>query len=166
MEALTHCQGVDACAEGLPAFSSAQLQHRCRCNPREDKDSTCRRMCQPTSYTSVWHAGGGAPTPGRLITAHGDAFVTQRHTSVWHAGGGAPLEAVRVHGAEGLLSIAPLQTPQMGAALAWISAGSQLTFGSLQLEPGLHWYTLGELTFSSLQLNRGLHCYTCGGLSM
>ena len=51
-----------------------------------------------------------------------------------------------MHGAEGVLSIAPVRTPQMGAALAWISAGSQLTFGSLQLEPGLHWYTLGELT--------------------
>ena len=94
------------------------------------------------------------------MTAHRHPFVSQHHTIVWHTGSGPLLEAVRVHGAEGLLSIAPVQTPQMGATLAWISAESQLTFGSLQLEPGLHWYTLGELTFNSLRLKVGLHWYT------
>ena len=122
------------CAEGLPALSGALLRHRCRCNPRDDD-----------------------------VPAHGDAIVSQHHTTVWHAGNGALLEAVRVHGAEGLLSIAPVQTPQMGAALAWISARSQLTFGSLQLEPGLHWYTLGELT--SISLRPGLHWCTLSELA-
>ena len=41
------------------------------------------------------------------------------------------IEAVRLHGAEGMLSSAAVHTTELPASMAWVTARGQLTFGSL-----------------------------------
>ena len=56
------------------------------------------------------------------------------------------VEAVRVHGGEGLEALVPIHTPDLPDSLAWLSPAGQLTFGKLDQQVKLRWHTLGELT--------------------
>ena len=53
------------------------------------------------------------------------------------------VEAVRVHGAEGLRGIVGLHTPDLPHSLAWLSPEEELTFGELDPNVQLRWFTLG-----------------------
>lgn len=53
------------------------------------------------------------------------------------------VEAVRVHGGEGVSSCVGVHTPDLPHSLAWLSPGSRLTFGELDHTTHLRWFTLG-----------------------
>ena len=54
------------------------------------------------------------------------------------------VEAVRVHGAEGMQGCTPIHTRELPDSLAWLSPTQQLTFGKLDHQVKLRWHTLGK----------------------
>ena len=54
------------------------------------------------------------------------------------------VEAVRVHGGEGVSGSVGLHTPDLPHSLAWLSPESRLTFGELDHTTHLRWFTLGK----------------------
>lgn len=54
------------------------------------------------------------------------------------------VEAVRVHGADGVQGCIPVHTQELPDSLAWLSPTQQLTFGKLDYEGKLRWHTLGK----------------------
>ena len=57
------------------------------------------------------------------------------------------IEAVRVHGGEGVTGAVGVHTPELPHSLAWLAPGGELTFGDLDHATHLRWFTLGELAF-------------------
>lgn len=53
------------------------------------------------------------------------------------------VEAVRVHGGEGVSGSVGVHTPDLPHSLAWLSPGSRLTFGEVDHTTHLRWFTLG-----------------------
>lgn len=62
------------------------------------------------------------------------------------------VEAVRVHGGEGLQAAVPVHTEDLPDSLAWLSPTEQLTFGRLDYEVKLRWHTLGKFTAHQHQM--------------
>ena len=56
------------------------------------------------------------------------------------------VEAVRVHGGEGVSGSVEVHTPDLPHSLAWLSPGGRLTFGELDHTTHLRWFTLGVLS--------------------
>lgn len=65
------------------------------------------------------------------------------------------VEAVRVHGGGGLVSITPLHTAELPGSMAWLSPTHRLCFGTLDHSERLHTSQLGMLTLT-LKLYWGL----------
>lgn len=57
------------------------------------------------------------------------------------------IEAVRLHGGEGVMGAVGVHTPDLPNSLAWLSPKEELTFGDLDLIVQLRWFTLGSNTF-------------------
>ena len=73
------------------------------------------------------------------------------------AGGpNSSVEAVRVHGGEGLEALVPIHTLDLPDSLAWLSPAGQLTFGKLDHQVKLRWRTLGELSAQPSRLKNTL----------
>ena len=51
------------------------------------------------------------------------------------------VEAVRVHGGEGVTGTVPVHTPDLPYSLAWLA---ELTFGEIDHATHLRWLTLGK----------------------
>ena len=65
--------------------------------------------------------------------------------SLLGAGNKADLvEAVRVHGGEGVMGGVGVHTPDLPNSLAWLSPKEELTFGDVDHTMQLRWFTLGR----------------------
>ena len=62
------------------------------------------------------------------------------------------VEAVRMHGGEGVTGTVAVHTPYLLHSLAWLAPGGELTFGEVDHATHLRWFTLGEcpLLFSMI----------------
>lgn len=56
------------------------------------------------------------------------------------------VEAVRVHGGEGVTGAVGVHTPDLPHSLAWLGPGGELTFGDIDHATHLRWFTMGEHT--------------------
>lgn len=67
------------------------------------------------------------------------------------------VEAVRVHGGEGVSATVGVHTPDLPHSLAWLDPGGRLSFGEVDHTTHLRWFTLG---MCSLRILSGLHAFT------
>ncbi len=56
------------------------------------------------------------------------------------------MEAVRIHGGEGVMGAVGVHTPDLPNSLAWLSPKEELTFGEVDHTIQLRWFILGEST--------------------
>ena len=59
------------------------------------------------------------------------------------------VEAVRVHGGEGVSGTVGVHTPDLPNSLAWLDPGGRLSFGEVDHTTHLRWFTLGMCSLTS-----------------